>query len=261
MSFGCGIGTSAVPSFTAVTGTSNPLVAQYTIRPIRPGITAWVEFGTDTAYGRQTSTVTSPANADTLDILVAGMKAKTTYHMRVHLDGPAGSWVDQDQTFTTGALPSTTVAGSPLQVPGITVSAPVPNVDPAPGVELLSLTSLSNANILQAIVTDLQGNIIWFNPYGATPIKLMSNGHFILNLSTSLREVDLAGATIRDVSVAQVNQSLQTNGYDFIVPSNLGLAGGGQFHHDILVLPNGHWLTLCQIAKSFDNLVGLFGKY
>jgi len=259
VSLGCGSGVS-VP---IVSGTSNPLVAQYNIGHIRPGMTAWVEFGTDTNYGRQTSAVTNPADGRDLSILVAGMKANTTYHMRSHVDEPAGSWLDQDHTFTTGALPlaTATAAGteSPLQLPGISASAPVPGLAPAPGVELLSLTSLSNVNILQAIVTDLQGNIIWFYPYSASPIKLMPNGHFILNLGVSLREVDLTGTTIRDVSVAEVNQSLQANGYDFTIPSNQGVPGGGQFHHDILVLPNGDWLTLCQIAKSFDSLVGYSG--
>jgi hypothetical protein len=258
VSLGCGSGVSSVP---VVSGTSNPLVAQYNIGHIRPGMTAWVEFGTDTNYSRQTSAVTNPADGQPLSILVAGMKANTTYHMRAHVDGPAGSWVDQDHTFTTGALDSLVggADGTTLQLPGITISTPVPGLAPAPGVELLSLTSLSNQNILQAVVTDLQGNIIWYYPYSATPIKFMSNGHFILNLDTSLREVDLADTTIRDVSVQDVNQSLQANGYDFTIPANLGLPGGGQFHHDVLVLPNGHWLTLCQIAKSFDNLVGYSG--
>ena len=73
---------------------------------------------------------------------------------------------DQDQPFTTGALDSLpgVAAGSSLQLFGISTSAPVPGLTPTPGVELLSLTSLANQDILQAIVTDLQGDIIWFLP-------------------------------------------------------------------------------------------------
>lgn len=113
--------------------------------------------------------------------------------------------------------------------------------------------------MLNAVVTDLQGNTIWYCPQNALPPKPMPNGHFIFNVGTDLQEVDLACNTIRDVSVAQVNQSLQANGYSFTIPGNQGLAGGGQFHHDMLVLPNGHWVALCQIAKSFTDLPGYPG--
>lgn len=251
VSFGCASGKSTLPSFTAVAATSHPLVAQYSIQFIRPELTAWVEFGTDTTYGRQTSTMTSSSDGQTLNILVAGMKAKTTYHMRAHIDGPAGSWVDQDHTFTTGALPSTAAGtASVLQLPVISASTPVTGVVPAPGVELLSLTSPSNPNFLQAVVADLQGNIIWYYPFGALPIKFMANGHFILNLAGSLREVDLAGTTVRDVSVSQTNQSLQAMGYPFSIVA---------FHHDVLALPTGHWITLGSISKSFSDLPGYPG--
>ena len=107
-SLGCGSGDFRPPLAVAA-ATSNPLVAQYTIRHFHSGLTAWVEFGTDTNYGRQTSIVTSsamPAGGQTLNILVAaGMKPQTTYHMRAHVDWAGGSWVDQDQPFTTVHCP------------------------------------------------------------------------------------------------------------------------------------------------------------
>ena len=252
VSLGCGSG-NFTPPLTAVTATAHPLVAQYSIRHFHPGLTAWVEFGTDTTYGRQTSVMTnsvSTPGGQVLNILVAGMKPQTTYHMRAHIDGPLGSWVDQDHTFTTGALPSTTGTGSALQLPTISVSTPTPGLAPAPGVELLSLTAPANPNILQAIVTDLQGSIIWYYALGASPIKLLSNGHFILNLGADLREVDLAGTTIRDVSVSQANQSLQASGYPFSISA---------FHHDVLVLPNGHWITLGGVSKPYNDLPGYPG--
>jgi len=69
----------------AVVSTANPLVAQYNISFLQPGLTAWVEFGIDTSYGRQTSVVPS-SGGQTFSILVAGMTAQTTYHMRGHLN-------------------------------------------------------------------------------------------------------------------------------------------------------------------------------
>jgi arylsulfate sulfotransferase len=245
-SFGCGSGKYTPPS-TAVSATSNPLVASYNIRHFHSGLAAWVEFGTDTTYGRQTSVMTDSVTVpggNALSILVAGMKPQTTYHMRAHVDWARGSFIDHDQTFTTGALPAS------LAPPGITITRPTPNLSPAPGVELLSLSEPVNTNMLQAVVTDLQGNVIWYYPSGAFPIKPMSNGHFILNVSSDLLEVDLAGNTIRDISVAQVNQSLQTNGYSFVILN---------FSHDVLTLPNGHWITIGQISKNFTDLPGYPG--
>ena len=245
-SLGCGSG-NYTPPLTTITTTLNPLVAQYSIRHFHQGLTAWVEFGTDTTYGRQTSlttnSVTTPLG-QTLNVLVAGMLPQTTYHMRAHVDWTGGSWTDQDQTFTTGALPPS------IAPPGITVARPNPSLSPAPGVELLSLIAPGNANMLQSVVTDLKGNIIWYHPGVAIPVKPMSNGHFILNLGGSLREVDLAGSTIRDVSVKQVNQSLQANGYLFAITG---------FSHDVLTLPNGHWIGLALITKNFTDLAGYPG--
>src|SRR5579863_318774 len=247
-SAGCGASGFSPPP-ASVTSTPNPLAAQYNIAHFHQGLTAWVEFGTDTNYGQQTSTftnaVTTPGG-QALSVLVAGMKAQTTYHMRAHVDWAGGSWVDQDQTFTTGALPTS------LPAPGISVTRPTPGLTPAPGVELLSLIEPFGTNMLQSLVTDLQGNIIWYYPAGGVPLKPMQNGHFILNLGTDLREIDLSGDTIRDVSATQVNQSLQANGYSFSI-------NGESFHHDVLTLDNGHWIAPVKISKDFTNLPGYPG--
>src|SRR5579863_1255087 len=257
LSIGCGSG-NFTPPLTVVAASSHPLVAQYSIRHFRQGMTAWVEFGPDTTYGRQTSVMASSPNTpdgQPLVILVAGMKAQTIYHMRAHvtlLDG--STWVDQDQTFTTGALPTS------QPVPQFSIAPPVPgqsaSTAPAPGVELLSLASISGAKISGAVVTDLQGNVIWYCPGEAFPVKPMENGHYLLNPGEDLREVDLTCKTIRDVSLAQVNQSLQENGYSFTIPPSLGLPGASPFHHDVLVLPNGHWIVLCQIDNGTTDIVG-----
>jgi hypothetical protein len=104
--------------------------------------------------------------------------------------------------------------------------------------------------MLQTFATDLQGNVIWYYPLAALPIKPMQNGHLIANLATDLREIDLAGTTIRDVSVTQVNQSLQAGGYSFSITS---------FSHDVLTLDNGHWIGLATTSKDFTDLPGYPG--
>lgn len=242
-SVGCGSGNFTPPP-SSVVATSNPLVAKYTINRVTRGTTAWVEFGPDTSYGRQTSVTTASGTTEfgeNISILVAGMKPQSIYHLRAHANTPGGLWVDEDHTFTTGALPAS------MAPPGITVIRPTPNLSPSPGVELLSMTG---SQMLASVVTDLQGNIIWYYPQEGAPIKLMQNGHLILNLSQDLREIDLAGNTIRDFSVSGVNQSLQTNGYSFVILN---------FSHDVLTLPNGHWITIGQISKDFVDLPGYPG--
>jgi len=246
-SLGCGSGNNFPNPGVSLAATSNPLVAQYTIVPSHKDSTAWVEFGTDTSYRRRTST--TPATTDygqQLNVLVAGMKANTTYHMRAHVDWFNGTFVDQDRTFKTGKIPSS--AGVP---PQITVTRPTPGLSPSGGIELFNL--VGPPTMLRALVTDLEGNVIWYynpgNGGSITPMKLMQNGHFIMNVG-DLREIDLAGNMIRDITTDEVNQSLQANGYPFTI---------SVFHHDVVVLPNGHWITLANTSKQFTNLPGYPG--
>ena len=262
-SLGCS--TTYTPLVGPVAPTANPLVAQYTVKRNLTGFSAWVEFGTDTTYGRQTSRISDSvfiSGETAVNVLVAGMLPQTTYHMRAHAEWPGGSWTDTDRTFTTGALPGPMTSQPPpsissVQFPAISVTLPTPGLTPSPGVELLSLTTTANAGAaVQAVATDLKGNIIWYCPGFAFPIKPMQNGHFLVVANSDVQEIDLSCKVVRDVSVAQVNQSLQSNGYSFIIPPPLGLLGGGQFHHDVLVLPNGHWIALAQIAKMFPDLPG-----
>jgi arylsulfate sulfotransferase len=251
-----GIGTAVVAA------TQNPLVAQYTVTTaLGCSGQVMVEFGLDTSYGRNTSWYPVSATRQTTTILVAGMRASSTYHMRAQAQaqcvGATNSFVSNDATFTTGPLPVTqapTASSSP-QFPAISVTLPTPGLTPSPGVELLSLTTAGP----QAVVVDLQGNVIWFCPGNAEPVKPLQNGHFIIVRPMDLQEVDLACNVIRDVSYTKVNQSLQANLYDFTIPPPLGLTGGNPFHHDVLVLPNGHWIALCEIAKSFTDLPGYPG--
>ena len=253
---GCGSGINYGNPTTSIAATKHPLVAQYNITLPHKGATAWVEFGTDTSYGRQTSTTAPTAGyRQTVTVLVAGMRPSTTYHMRAHVDWYGGSWIDQDQTFTTGSLSQTHAVtsgspGGPLVAPRLAVTRPNPSMKPQAGVELFSTVLPTNPDFIQTFVTDLEGNIIWYYNGGAVPIKPMSNGHFLLNAAGDLLEVDLAGNTIRDVSLNQVNASLQANSYSFRITN---------FHHDQLILPNGHWIALANTFKAFTNLPGYPG--
>ena len=246
------------PGPGTVTTTNNPLVAQYSI-VVPDGGKVKIEFGLDTSYGRDTWAKAAPVGGGPVNTLVAGMRASSTYHMRAVIDLPGGTQMeDVDHTFQTGAIPAD-------RMPQITVQTPGP-LTPSPGVEQLTLvnTTQVTTNPLNAVVTDLQGNIIWYydvDPTGTTksfgfPFKIMSNGHILINAYNNaggpdfLREIDLAGNTIREMSIGDLNNRLAAAGYDWSAMA---------IHHDFALLPNGHIILLVNLSENFTDLPGYPG--
>jgi arylsulfate sulfotransferase len=234
--------------------TANPLVAQYSIASSCAG-QAMVEFGPDTSYARSTAWYPVPGSYQRTTILVAGMRASTTYHMRSHLQCFGETLTSADSTFTTGALPAST------PFPSLQVTRPNPSLSSleSPGIELFDLIGLGSVSAeMQAFITDRDGNPIWYYDVGQAnypfTVKLLPNGRVILNIGTQdsaiLREVDLAGTTIREMDMGTLRQKMQVAGFDF-VPS--------VSHHDLLPLDNGHLIILVDFVKSFTDLPGYPG--
>jgi hypothetical protein len=247
-----------------VSPTINVLVAQYTMT-LPDGAKMKVEFGPDTSYGLSTWQQSPPSGGGTVNMLVAGMRASTTYHMRAVVALPDGAvFQDVDHSFQTGTLPAT-------RVPQITVT-PSGTLQPNPGVEKITLNNLatqfSSNNPLQAIVTDLQGNVIWYydvDPTGTAnlsplPYRFLPNGHVLVNavvvgiagdgIGGDLREIDLAGNIIREMNADELNRRLASAGYNLTISA---------IHHDFCLLPNGHVILLINHWKDFTDLVGYTG--
>jgi arylsulfate sulfotransferase len=242
-----GFGQAAV--LQSVAGTQNPLVAQYSVATDCPG-QAMVEFGPDASYGRTTAWNPIPGGYVRTSILVAGMRASTTYHMRSQIQCASGATENSaDVTFATGALPS-------LTLPALTVTRPNPSSSSPenPGIEMITVTEAN----YPAFFTDRDANPIWYYDVGQGnypfTFKLLPNGHMILSITeptdSLIREVDLAGNPIREMNIFTLQQKLQSAGYDF---SPLG------FHHDLLPLENGHLVVLVNCVKNFTNLPGYPG--
>lgn len=231
--------------------TANPLVAQYSIASACAG-QAMVEFGPETSYGRSTAWYPVPGSYKRTTILVAGMRASTTYHMRSQLQCGGNTLTSADSTFTTGPLPA-----SPI-FPSLQVSRPNPSLSnfESPGVELFDLIGISTE--MQAFVADRDGNPIWYYDVGEGnypfTVKLLPNGHVLLIITGAgvsiLREVDLSGTTIREMSISVLAQKMRVAGFNFIP---------GFYHHDILPLDNGHLIVLTDFFKSFTDLPGYPG--
>ena len=231
-----------------VAATANAQVAAYTITP-PPGATVSVQFGPDTNYGLTTWKQPAAAAGGPVTILVAGMLLNNTYHMRAVLTLADNTELDDvDHTFTTGATPSVTLP--PIQV----ITAP--NAVPQSGVELLSLVSVKPAIPGVVEVTDLNGNSLWsYDPAlpGLTPnpIKLLPNGHFLINynvastdgLNSVLREIDLSGQVVWEMTADQLNQALATA---TCAGCNIKVIGT---HHDFALLPNGHLILIASQSK------------
>jgi len=199
-------------------------------------------------------------------VLVAGMRADTLYHMRGIIEMSDGSrFADGDLSFITGSLPA-------AQLPKLSVTTTAER-KPQAGIELVN--SLSPNTPVPIFATDLSGNVIWSYQFQGSfadtiqPIKLLPNGHFIVVItpgSTSptaataspegtidvVREIDLAGTTIREISIGDLNTKLAAAGYDLIL---------GSFHHDVLPLANGHWITLSNTVKQFTDVTGFPGVF
>jgi arylsulfate sulfotransferase len=245
-------GTSAVMTAGTVTPTSNPQVALYTITPPFAG-NVTVNFGTTTSYGTQTWSVATPSGGGPVSIEVAGMLGSTAYHLQAAVtlaDGVTAA--DVDHTFTTGAVPGTIQAH-------ITATTPAGQT-PQGGVEMLNPIEGQPA----IVSTDLTGKVIWtYNPpdnlagsQWYAP-KQLTNGDYIALASVAsstvlhtavppgaanlVREFDLAGNTIKQITMAQLNAELAAANYNITLLT---------FHHDVNVLPNGHWLLLTNTLKN-----------
>ena len=244
--------------------TGSPLVAAYSINLPSSGKVS-VEFGKTTDYGLQTWQVPSGANGGSVKVLVAGMVGKTLYHMRANVVLDNGStYTDVDHTCTAGTPPPT----SPVQT---TTSN---GATPQPGIEMWN--TVTPAGVIQLFATDLQGNVIWTYLYqGATVdliqgMQMLPNGDVLLLISylsslqvngtlglvNDVREIDLAGNTVRDISTDDLNAKLAA--------SNLRDAQGNvykfrSFHHSLIALPNGHWVVLTTYSKDYTNLPGFPG--
>jgi hypothetical protein len=102
------------------------------------------------------------------------------------------------------------------------------------------------------------------------PIKLLPNGDMVMVIGLAshalvdspdgspppdtpslVREIDLAGQTVRQLSIANLNKRLRATGYNGPKLQIL--------HHDIAVLPNGHWIVIANGTREYSNLPGYPG--
>ena len=233
-----------------VAPTANVQVATYTITPAA-GTTVHIQFGLDTSYELSTSRQSALSDGTPVNVLVAGMRLNSTYHMRAVMNLADGSQiVDLDHSFTTGTLPG-------ASLPNLAVTT-TPGATPQSGVELLVMGATSGL-----VVTDLSGNVLWNynpNPGGSTPnqLSILPNGHFLISFfgpgsnlpDPVMREIDLTGQTIWELNAVQLNEALAVA---TCAGCNITAIG---IHHDFALLPNGHVILIAAESRVESGLTG-----
>ena len=224
----------------------NPLVALYSA-PL-PGASMYVQFAKEgpTPSWQDTSPMPIIPGKST-NFIVAGMMPDTTYLMRHVLDDGT---VSAPLTFTTGSLPVN------LAFPTFIVLQP-----PAAGTDLSRSvifhagihTGVTN-NTVNTVATDLNGNILWYydpvanrfpgyaqnlEPGGTV---MMLGGKAVDNAGgyNRLRQVDLAGDTLRETSVHAINAQLAALHRPRIT----------DFDHEAKLLPNGDTVVVATTKKT-----------
>ena len=228
---------------------ANPLVALYSAPP-SPGASMYVQFA------RQGPTLswqnTSPlpiVPGESTNFIVAGMLPDTTYLMRDVLDDGT---VSAPLAFTTGSLPAN------LKFPTFTVVQP-----PAAGTDLsqgvifhAGFVGGTSNNKVNTVATDLNGNVLWYydpaaNGFPGYALNLepggtvmMLGGKAIGSTAgyNTLRQVDLAGDTLRQTDVGAVNAQLAARDLPPII----------SLDHEAKLLPNGDTVVLAGTRKIVE---------
>jgi arylsulfate sulfotransferase len=268
------IAVASVINYGAIYPTANPQVDTYSIDLPAPGKVS-VNFGPTTDYGRNTWQVPTPTPyGGPVDVYVAGMLAQTLYHMQgqIVLDDGA-TFTDTDHATFASGLPLKT--GTPPATSPVAVTT---NGTPSPGIEMWN--TVLPGNLTEAFASDLKGNVLWTYTFqGSTldsiqGIQLLPDGDMLMTISylssltarsagtqpntiNLVREVDLAGNTVRQITMDTLNQELAANGFKDSDGSPYQLKS---FHHWVLAVPNGHWVLLAAYPKSFTNLPGYPGS-
>jgi hypothetical protein len=236
-------------SSAAINTTANPLVALYSVPPGPKG-TVHVEFAVagDNPSWQSTNELPSEPGKST-NFLVAGMLPTTTYEMRhVFSDGTTSSPL----IFKTGSIPLA-LKFPPFKV----VQTPGPGSDVAEG--------LVYHAIGDPVATDLLGHIVWYfdprnsglltsNPFivstpqpGGTILGFGSDRYAVPNSlgllpRNVLREIDLAGDTVRETNLDAVNAQLKAMGHEPIYG----------FYHEAEHLPDGSTVVLGITERAFN---------
>jgi arylsulfate sulfotransferase len=233
------VGTSAV-----VSPTSNALVALFSAPP-SSGSSMYVQFQPMSSGTSWSATASLPiVPGESTNFLVAGMLPRTTYLMRYVL---ADGTTSAPLTFTTGALPTD------ANFPTFTVQRkPTAQTDLTQNL-VFHMGVNPPKGTVDTLATDLAGHVVWYydpvaNAFPSFATSVVPGGSVLLlggkvdayGDADTVREVDLAGDTLRETNVGAVNAELAALGQHSI----------SDFTHDAERLPNGDTAVLALTPRT-----------
>jgi len=240
-----------------VVATANPLVALFSAPTCPAGSTMRVVFAPQGSPTNSSATDWRACHPNSMNFYIGGMPTSMTYLMAYQVN-TGGKVVQSPQTlsFTAGPIPST------LKFPVMSIPVPAaPQADTSSGIVLAGYASPPYF----PTAYDLTGNIEWY--YSLTPptqlTRVVPGGTMLLiagGLGTGtgpwgpnvtrqqiLREVDLAGNTVRETNSDRISEQLVAMGTDPI----------GRFNHDAFRVAsanpnmNGTTIVLADVQRIF----------
>jgi hypothetical protein len=227
------------------TATANPLVAIYSsLCPAGSNIRVlFAPAGTPIQNGM--STPYKPcAGAASVNLVIAGMRAVTTYQMYQQVATGFTVTTGPLVNFTTGPIPSAAAAVLPVMTVTGTTSA----------AEKILLESFIGAKQLPAAY-DSSGNVIWYN-YPAAPggisqlMRPLSGGTMVLAQGDIIQEIDLLGNIVHETNITRVSEQLSSPPFNILVA---GVSRIADFNHEGIRLPDGSIATLAVEEKIADQ--------
>ncbi len=242
--------TSRVTTQPIVTSTLNPLVALYSAPPC--DVDEMVVVFKPQTGGPPQATAPKPCRSGhSMNFYVAGMRADTDYWIR-HATLVGGVSVELGPTLShrTGSLPITLPTISVLDPPDAQTS-------PEPALLVSPITGPFEPSTRYPFATDLAGRVIWFDdravadePHLFRPV----DGGTMLTMQGRegvadqvLREIDLAGNTVRETTAARISEQLATMGYTDPFTA---------FHHEARRLPDGRTAVLGAVERIMTDVQG-----
>jgi len=242
-------------SYPVVTAVNHPLVALYSAPPcVTPGATVRVRFRVATAGAWQYTPWKPCGPQHSVNFYVAGMAADTAHQLQHEVLVPLGTFRGPMLPFRTGAVSTA--------FPPTTISHPADaGSSLAEGILLTSVLPFGNFPYSLPHALNLSGQVIWYydrltvtDLVGSYLVRPVEGGTMLLILKDGflgqvLREIDLAGNTLRETNLPRVREQLQ--GLGLIDPATHFV---GVFHHDAVRLPNGHTLVLVSVEHVVDSV-------
>ena len=220
-------------SQAVVVPTANPLVALLSAPTCPIGSTMRVMFQpSDASF--QSYTNWRGCHAGSMNFYIAGMEANQTFLMSYQVDTAGTITTSPQVTFTTGVIPAS------VQFPAMTVLPPATSADTGDRIVLMGFAAAP----YPITATDMSANVIWYYPPNPTQLTRPVPGGTILTIGDGsgtgtgvwgpaitrqqiLREIDLAGNTLRETNADRVMEQLTAMGMTDPL---------GSFNHDAIRL-------------------------